>query len=77
MKVTFYEEYQLGRNYRDEFDLEISDSEYELIVARLHPDYDDLEEWAQEQASGAAPSRQESYGDLRVWDGDSGVTVVT
>jgi hypothetical protein len=76
MKITIFKEYSVDMNYRDEYDVEIDDEEYQLIQNGEHPDYESLDDWASEQDLDDLDTiRSESWpGDYVVEEG-TGVTV--
>lgn len=74
MKVTFYREYSCDMNYRDEYDLELSDEEHHLILTGEHPEYESLEEWAADEwGKFQEPTRRETYLGDYFCSGEEGV----
>ena len=68
MKITYVRTAVFETYVRDEWDLEISQEEHDLIVSGEHPDYDDLEDWARESSwcAGITASRStEEAGDFK------------
>lgn len=72
MKIVFFETFEKCQQWRVEYDLDCPDHVVQAIQAGTHPDYDTLEEWAQDQGREIA-DREIADPHFEVFDGDCGV----
>lgn len=71
MKITYTRTGIVETHYKDEWDLEISAEELALIKAGEHPDYDTLEDWAEDNWTGNEPATRSVTKPGEVYDGDT------
>ena len=73
MKITYTRTGIVETHYKDEWDLEISAEELALIKAGQHPDYETIEEWADDIWEHDAPPTRSKTQPGEVYDGNTTV----
>lgn len=71
MKITYIRTGTFETHYKDEWDLEISAEELSLLKSGQHPDYDSIEEWAEDQWDYSVPAVRSTTEEGDVYDGDT------
>ncbi len=70
MKITYIRTGTFETHYKDEWDLEISAEELSLLKSGQHPDYNSIEEWAEDQWDHSEPATRSNTEQGDVYDGD-------